>query len=69
MSLIIKPTNVVTITSTVPMPPMECPYCGGLGYVEVDVGQLYECNICKTKGYIEMTDPIPGTQEEIYVPR
>lgn len=25
---------------------MTCKYCGGAGFVEVDVGQIFECNMC-----------------------
>lgn len=25
---------------------MTCKYCGGAGFVEVDVGQILECNMC-----------------------
>ncbi|BDU13279.1 hypothetical protein [Escherichia phage phiWec190] len=53
----------VTTTTPVPCTPMECPYCGGLGYVMVDVGQLYECNPCKTTGYL------PMIEENVYEPK
>ncbi|WPK29415.1 hypothetical protein [Escherichia phage vB_EcoM_EP57] len=29
--------DVVTITTSIPCPPMPCPYCGGSGYVMADV--------------------------------
>lgn len=53
----------VTVTTPVPCTPMECPYCGGLGYVMADVGQLYECNPCKTTGYL------PMIEENVYEPK
>ena len=29
-----------------------CPYCGGLGWVAVDVGQLFECMPCNNTGFV-----------------
>lgn len=31
----------------------KCEYCGGLGYVMADVGQLFECHMCDQTGYVE----------------
>lgn len=61
----LDPVHVVTITTSIPVPcePMPCPFCGGFGYIEVDVGQLYECNPCKATGYLLIEE------ENIYVPR
>lgn len=33
---------------------MTCKYCGGLGYIEADVGQVFECTRC-TGGYQYVT--------------
>lgn len=34
-----------------PAPPKrKCPYCGGMGFVEADIGQLFECTPCNTSG-------------------
>lgn len=31
---------------------ITCPYCGGMGWVEADVGMLYDCTPCKSYGFI-----------------
>lgn len=56
--------NVVAITTSIPCLPMPCPYCGGAGYVMADVGQIYECNPCKTTGYIQIE-----SEEKHYEPK
>lgn len=30
-----------------------CPHCGGLGWVEVDVGQILECLPCNQTGFVQ----------------
>lgn len=41
-------------TPKAPEPEMiRCPHCLGMGWVVVDVGQLYECLPCNTTGLVE----------------
>lgn len=30
-----------------------CPYCGGLGWREADVGQIFECMPCNQTGFVQ----------------
>lgn len=30
-----------------------CPYCGGLGWVEADIGQIFECIPCNQTGFVQ----------------
>lgn len=30
-----------------------CPYCGGLGWAEADVGQIFECMPCNQTGFVQ----------------
>lgn len=38
---------------------LKCTTCNGLGYIEVDVGQMFECGICDATGVIDFGNSKP----------